>query len=240
MKPTPHENPDLTAYAVGELDACQARDIHALLAACPVATHELEQVEAVTDALRQGAPIPQERLRPEQRHAVLYPANLPRRMGPMMPRPIQRRPSVLWPVVSGILKAAAVLALTGAAYLVGRHVNVTSSSTVALTSDLQPVQPATVPEVQIHAPAEPVMVAPIAATPQIEIPVVPVPVTLPEKAPVVVVQTPATEPVSKEPPAPVMKTLVVKDTPAVAKVVRPMPADGPVCSEASSNPPFAC
>lgn len=228
MKPTPHENPDLTAYAVGELDACQARDIHALLAACPVATHELEQVEAVTDALRQGAPIPQERLRPEQRHAVLYPSNLPRRMGPMMPRPIQRRPSVLWPVVGGILKAAAVLALTGAAYLVGRHVNVTSSSTVALISDLQPVQPVTVPEVQVHAPIEPVVVvAPVAVTPQKEIPVAPAPLALPEKAPVIVVQTSAAESSSAGPPAPVMKTLVVKAAPAVAKAVRPMPTTTP-------------
>ncbi|MEN3940048.1 YfbK domain-containing protein [Prosthecobacter sp. SYSU 5D2] len=120
MKPSPHENPDLTAYALGELHARQAKDIHALLADCPSATHELEQVEAVTDALRQGAPIPQERLRPEQRHAVLYPANLPRRMAPMAPRPSQRRPSVLWPVISFGLKAAAVVALTGAAYFIGR------------------------------------------------------------------------------------------------------------------------
>lgn len=116
----PQDNPHFTAYALGELSAEEAREFHDALAATPAAAHELEQIEAVTDALRHGAPIPQTRLTHEQRHAVLHPANMPRRMQPMMPRKMTPRPAKLfWPVMSGILRAAAVITLTGAAFLAG-------------------------------------------------------------------------------------------------------------------------
>ena len=117
-----NDTSELTAYSLGELHPHQAHDIHRLLSECPAATSELEQIEAVTDALRQRAPIPQDRLLPEQRHAVLRPTNIPRRVQPMMPRQmVQKRSSVWRPVVGGLLKAAAVITLTGAAYWVGRH-----------------------------------------------------------------------------------------------------------------------
>ncbi len=116
----PQDNPHFTAYALGELSAEEARDLHEVLATTPSAAHELEQIEAVTDALRQGAPIPLSRLTHEQRHAVLHPANLPRRIQPMMPRkPLQRSREVFWPVMGVLVKAAAVITLSGAAFLAG-------------------------------------------------------------------------------------------------------------------------
>lgn len=143
MKPNPHENPDLTAYALGELEARQAREIHDLLAACPAATHELEQVEAVTDALRHGAPIPQERLHPDQRHAVLYPAHLSRRIiSPgsstsrltNQPQPQRHRHAPrTWPVAA-LLKAAAVVTLAGFAYLAGRQAETSNPAEAALAA----------------------------------------------------------------------------------------------------------
>lgn len=231
MKPTPHENPDLTAYALGELHARQAREIHALLAACPVAAHELEQVEAATDALRQGAPIPQERLRPEQRHAVLYPTSMPRRMGPLMPRPAQRRSPGLWPVVSGLLKAAAVIALTGAAYLVGRH------------SGLGGGDSATVAQVSPETPSTPVLPSVSTSTDKVVVQapaVSPAPAILlkapkaPEKAPVLVVAPPAPPaPVFAARPVPEMKPVTLPAAkPAVPVIVasvapRPFPTISP-------------
>ncbi|WP_395740272.1 YfbK domain-containing protein [Prosthecobacter sp.] len=116
----PQDNPHFTAYALGELSAEEAKAMHDLLATTPAAAHELEQIEAVTDALRHGAPIPQSRLTHEQRHAVLHPANLPRRIQPMLPRQPAKRPQpVFWPVVGSMVKIAAVIALTGAAFMVG-------------------------------------------------------------------------------------------------------------------------
>ncbi|MBL9181069.1 MAG: DUF3520 domain-containing protein [Verrucomicrobiaceae bacterium] len=114
------DNPDFTAYTLGELSAEEAGEMHALLAGTPAASHELEQIEAVADALRHGAPLPHARLSHEQRHAVLHPANLPRRVQPLMPRkPAPRPQPVFWPLMGGLLKAAAVLAVTGAAFLTG-------------------------------------------------------------------------------------------------------------------------
>lgn len=116
----PQDNPHFTAYALGELSAEEARELHEMLAATPGAAHELEQIEAVTDALRHGAPIPQTRLTHEQRHAVLHPASLPRRIQPMQPRkPAKRSSPVFWSTMGSVLKAAAVVALSGAAFLAG-------------------------------------------------------------------------------------------------------------------------
>jgi len=116
----PQDNPHFTAYALGELSAEEARVLHETLATTPAAAHELEQIEAVTDALRHGAPIPQSRLTHEQRHAVLHPANLPRRIQPLMPRkPAGRPQQAFWPVMGTLLKAAAVVTLTGAAFFAG-------------------------------------------------------------------------------------------------------------------------
>lgn len=114
------DNPHFTAYALGELSGEEARAMHEMLASTPAAAHELEQIEAVTDALRHGAPIPLARLTHEQRHAVLHPANLPRRIQPMMPRaPRKPAPQLFWPVMGTLAKIAAVATLTGAAFFAG-------------------------------------------------------------------------------------------------------------------------
>ncbi len=114
------DNPHFTAYALGELTAEEAAAVHESLAEFPAAAHELEQIEAVTDALRHGAPLPHARLTHEQRHAVLHPANLPRVIQPLLPRqPVARPRASFWPVMSGVLKAAAVIALMAGAYFAG-------------------------------------------------------------------------------------------------------------------------
>lgn len=139
-----NDTSELTAYALGELQAHQASAIHQLLSACPAATSELEQIEAVTEALRQRAPIPQERLLPEQRHAVLYPAQIPRLVVPMKPRPMVKKTARTWPVMGILLKSAALITVTGAAYLAGRQVSLISSRIDLVKSQLTPVKNAPV------------------------------------------------------------------------------------------------
>lgn len=130
---------ELTAYTLGELNPQQAGEIHELLANCPAALTELEQIEAVTDALRQHAPLLHDRLKPEQRHAVLHPANLPRRVTPMMPRAMVKKQASGWPILGGLMKAAALLTVTGAAYWAG----------------LQAHKPAPIVVIQPNIPAQP-------------------------------------------------------------------------------------
>jgi|JI8StandDraft_1071087.scaffolds.fasta_scaffold56067_2 hypothetical protein len=213
-----NDTSELTAYALGELQAHQATDIHRLLTDCPAATSELEQIEAVTDALRQFAPISQERLNPEQRHAVLRPVQMPRRITPMQPRQPVRKPSNFWPVMGGLLKAAAVITVTGFAYWMGRHADLGSpaitvakvekDSTPAPTK-IEPAKQTELASAPTPKPAAPVLVkasppAPIVAE------VKPAPV---EKTPVVVIAPEA----PKSVPAP--KAVVVVSTPKAAPVV---------------------
>jgi hypothetical protein len=213
-----NDTSELTAYALGELQAHQATDIHRLFTDCPAATSELEQIEAVTDALRQYAPIAQERLKPEQRHAVLHPVQMPRRMAPMQPRQPARKPSSFWPVMGGLLKAAAVVTLTGFAYWTGRHTDLGSSAvTVAevekdtphASNKTEPVKqpelvsstPALNPESPLQtksAPPAPI-VAEVKPAPAEKIPVVVIAPEIPKTAPtpkeVIVVSKPKAAPV---------------------------------------------
>lgn len=146
----PQDNPLFTAYALGELSAEEARELHELLATNPVAAHELEQIEAVTDALRHGAPIPQSRLTHEQRHAVLHPAQaqMPRLVQPLRPqaKPAPRRPSTFWPVMQVVLKSAAAVAVTGSAFLAGWwfHPVVQEAAQIAATPAKSSTAPQTV------------------------------------------------------------------------------------------------
>lgn len=213
-----NDTSELTAYALGELQAHQATDIHRLFTDCPAATSELEQIEAVTDALRQFAPIPQERLNPEQRHAVLRPVLMPRRIAPMQPRQPVRRPSSFWPVMGGLVKAAAVITVTGFAYWMGHHADLGSQtiSVAKVEKDSTPaptkIEPAKQTEM-VSAPA-PKPAAPLLAKATSPTPIVaevkPSPV---EKTPVVVIAAEAPK------PAPAPKAVVVVSTPKAAPVV---------------------
>lgn len=196
----PQDNPHFTAYALGELDASQAREFHDTLRAHSSAAHELEQIEAVTDALRHGAPIPNARLTPDQRHAVLHPSHLPRFVQPMMPRsaPV-KKPAVVWNTFGRVLKAAAVITATGGAFLLGWQMHQPVETTVA---NLAPPVPEPV-KPQFNA-----VEAPQAPAPKPEVVVAKVPEAAPkvEKAPVVVVEAPK--------PAPVVAKVVEAPKPA--------------------------
>jgi anti-sigma factor RsiW len=158
-----NDTSELTAYALGELQAHQAGAIHSLLTACPAATSELEQIEAVTEALRQRAPIPQDRLQPDQRHAVLYPTQIPRRVAPMMPRPMVKKTSQAWPVMSILLKAAALFIITGAAFFAGRQVSLIGTQLDVAQSQPVPAKPAPISKPAAPAKVEVAVVKPTPA-----------------------------------------------------------------------------
>lgn len=211
-----NDTSELTAYALGELQAHQASAIHQLLSACPAAMSELEQIEAVTEALRQRAPIPQERLLPDQRHAVLYPAQIPRLAVPMKPRPMVKKTANTWPVMGILLKAAALITVTGAAYLAGRQVSLISSQIDVVKSRPAPVKSAPM----TAAPAK-VEVAAVKPTP---VPAVTIAAAKPapviEKAPVAVIPVPSKSTVIVAQAAPAKSaTAVIHSAPAPTPVV---------------------
>lgn len=207
----PNDHPNLTAYVLGELEGADARALQGSVSSDAGTAHELEQIETVTDALRHTAPIPTARLTLEQRQAVLHPAHLPRLVQPMMPRKApaprpQSRP-VFWSVVTGVLKAAALIALTGAAFFLGRNMpdapvtaavdeKAAQTGNAEKAPDVTP-KPQTAPKVEIAEKA-----AKPAETPQM--------VPAPEKP----VQTPKAVLVAAKP------EIIVKE---VVKPAAPMP-----------------
>ncbi|MEQ1749459.1 MAG: YfbK domain-containing protein [Prosthecobacter sp.] len=215
-----NDTSELTAYSLGELHPHQAGDIHKLLSDCPAATSELEQIEAVTDALRQRAPIPQERLLPEQRHAVLRPTNIPRRVAPMMPRQVVKKPASFWPVMGGLIKAAAVITLTGAAYWAGRHADLGNRQTAVANMPVKLVTPA--PEkIEIVVPrpkSAPLLVKTPPSAP----------------TPTVVVSAPAPRPTVKTPVEIVTAPQLKAPAPKQIVISSPMPA--PVIPVAVTHP----
>lgn len=225
----PQDNPHFTAYALGELSADEARELHQMLARTPAAAHELEQIEAITDALRHGAPIPQTRLTHEQRHAVLHPSNLPRRIQPMQPRqPVRRPQPVFWSVMGTVLKAAAVVAVSGAAFLAGWSFSpvVKHAEELASTAPQEKQPPAPAAEVAPEQAARPALTpepAKVAAVPQPE-----VAKTTPAPVPVVAAEVaPKTETAAAQAPR---KEVVVVAAPVTA------PATFPVARPAAPPP----
>jgi len=205
----PQDNPHFTAYALGELSADEACVLHEMLSTTPSSAHELEQIEAVTDALRHGAPLPQSRLTHEQRHAVLHPANLPRRMQPMMPRkPAPRPGNAFWPVMGSMLKAAAVITRTGAAFVAGWSFSpAMQDAAQAVAAPSAKSQPAleVVPQLQsVPAPVVAVVVKP-APERKVEAPVTPEKTVIEApKAPVPLTTEVAVVKAPVAPPAPAM------------------------------------
>ncbi|MDI1312801.1 YfbK domain-containing protein [Prosthecobacter sp.] len=190
----PQDNPHFTAYALGELSAEEARDLHAVLASTPSAAHELEQIEAVTDALRQGAPIALSRLTHEQRHAVLHPSNLPRRIQPMLPRkPSQRSREVFWPVMGALVKVAAVITFSGAAFLAGWMYGPAVKSASQMSALPPKAKLPTTPEVKPQ-PAPAPLLAAAKPAPKATLPAAPLPQVKKQVAEV----TPAPAPLAKE------------------------------------------
>lgn len=227
-----NDTSELTAYALGELQAHQAADIHRLFSDCPAAISELEQIEAVTDALRQHAPIPQERLNPDQRHAVLRPVQMPRRITPMQPRPVMRRPSAFWPVMGGIMKAAAVVTVAGFAYWLGRHTDLTPGQ--AAPEVAQPEKPAQAPASPLTPPpAETLTAKAPAVSPPAEKPTLTASAPAPKaiepsmtpKPPVVVL--PAPPPQNNAPAAAVAKAVGPQEKAPATVIVTP-PAGKPL------------
>ncbi|MFC5456850.1 YfbK domain-containing protein [Prosthecobacter fluviatilis] len=213
----PQDNPHFTAYALGELSAEEARELHEVLATTPSAAHELEQIEAVTDALRQGAPIPLSRLTHEQRHAVLHPSNLPRRIQPMLPRqPSKRTQGAFWPVMGAVVKVAAVVTLSGAAFMAGWMYGPAVQSAAQMAEETPKGETPAKPETGLKTPAAPEKALPAAAVAVVPAKPEPAPVKQPAAEKKLVAEV-------KPAPAPAPKdTLVVKASP-----VKEQPAAAP-------------
>lgn len=213
------DHPDLTTYALGELPPGQEREMRAWIASNPEAQAELAGIEQISDSLHHGAPVPVEKLTVQQRQAVLTPPKGPRIHTPMMPRqPLVRRQPGFAPFFAGVMKIAAVLAVGGAAFLLGRHSGGPAHTDIARTG--MDAQGALTPSARPMVPLKstPVKTAPVVAEVVPAAPVAPAPAPKPAAAPVVT--TPAATPV-------VAKVAAASEAPKPAAAATPAPVPAP-------------
>jgi len=112
MNPSPYDHPDLTAYALGELNNVESARVRQLLAQSPEARAEYERISQTLNALREQAPpIPHRTLNPRQRETILAMGQPRASHNPG--RDNARR--IAW----GVAKLAAAASITAGAFALG-------------------------------------------------------------------------------------------------------------------------
>ncbi len=178
------DNPDLTAYALGELDDDQRLIVSAWIDQHPEAEPELDQVCELAHSLHTCAPLSSHRLHPHQRLAVLA--------GPQRVRELvaaastaqrtqqqHRQKLNAWRVA----KFAAAAAITFGVFIAGTHYGQRSIAEVTQASLPQPNTKLKKAEIAIAAAPKPATESPI-AKPALSVPAIAaVSVTKPQPAP---------------------------------------------------------
>lgn len=150
--------PDLTAYALGELDATETRRVCQWLATSQEARDELDRVQATLSILQEAPSIPRRSLHPRQRETVLAMAAAPRG-GDVIPfatpaQPVRKAGRTMFGY-------AAAASLAVGAFVLGQKTSPTAPAIInppELTTQLDPVPsaPSTGPVVaQLPAATEP-------------------------------------------------------------------------------------
>lgn len=213
------DHPDLTAYALGELDAEHAEAMSRWVTENPEAGAEVDALNDLCQRLQSTAPIAVEVLHSHQRATVMTgPQKVRKMVAAATIQASRRRPSLFIPIIHSISRIAAAAALVIGGYLAGTHVASQQSSEVASNAPAAPPTPVVKP-----TPAPPV-VQPFKAKEVPAITVVHTAVLPPTPAPATVKATPA-----PTPQQPAIELVVATDplrvpvpTPkAVAKLAQP-------------------
>ena len=215
----PHSQPDLTAYALGELDHANDDAVHTWLREHPEAQHEVDAVSDLAQAMQAAAPTPSLRLHPAQRHAVLSGPERVREMVATASRrsQITSRPPLVLRLLIGGIKAGLAASVVVAAFIAGK----------TYQSDLNPVVVADQPRPPVSGelpPAEQITPKPAESTDEPFLrPVVvvhsPVPLAQPPVPPAAL---PEVKPELPPPlPAPVIATLPENNTEKPTPRTRP-------------------
>jgi anti-sigma factor RsiW len=231
MNPQDYDHPDLTAYALGELDPAEAERVRNWLTQSPEAKAEFERVQHVLGFLQDAPTLPKRSLNSRQRETVLTMGQIPAQvsrpknvvpfLGFRRPAGSGTRPSALWQGV----KYAAAACLVAGAFMMGQR----TSNRITPLVTTKDVPTAETPQVDLKTPQP--KVAPAPETPQIAVTPAPAPkpaeVTPPKsEAPARAVATaPSVPPAAAGPKAsPAPNTAPQPTAPASAPVVAAKPA----------------
>jgi hypothetical protein len=132
MNPQDYDHPDLTAYALGELDPADAERVRKWLTQSPEAKAEFERVQQVLGFLQDAPTLPKRSLHPRQRDTVLAMGQIPAQGSASRPKNVVpflafrrpagsgTQPSAVW---QGVKYAAAACLMAGAFVLGQRTSN---------------------------------------------------------------------------------------------------------------------
>ena len=201
------DHPDLTAYALGELDAEHAETMSRWVAENAEAGAEVDALNDLCQRLQSTAPIAMDMLHPHQRDAIMTGPQRVRKMVAAA-KASRRRPSFFAPLAYGFSRAAAAAVLVTGGYMAGTHVS-GSKPTVAAT-------PAAPTPASVEVKPTTTAVASVVIQPPFKAKEVPQVVTAPPPV------EPAAKPVQEEAVA-VAPPKVEITTPAVEVVVASLP-----------------
>jgi hypothetical protein len=168
-----NDHPDLTAYALGELEAEHAEAMARWIAENPQAQAEADGLTELTHHLKATAPIAVATLHPHQRDAVL---NGPQRVRQLVAAAQQKpqRKSMLMPVLRNVARLAAAAAMLLIGYQAGSHFNKSQASTDLATANPEPAAP----KAPATAQPAPMKMEPFKAVEVVKAPPAPEPATI--------------------------------------------------------------
>ncbi len=210
----PHSQPDLTAYALGELDHANDEAVHAWLREHPEAQQEVDAVADLAQAMQAAAPVPKLKLHPAQRRAVL---SGPERVREMVAAAARRsreqpRPPILLRLLTVGIKAGLAAAVVVTAFIIGKSYQPGHQGAEMASVQPRPVtpEPVLIPEIKTAQAEEKIEEA---FEPPVVVVESPAPVTEP-----LVTAAPTTE---KQPLPPAEATKVVAALPVQDAVKNP-------------------
>jgi hypothetical protein len=200
-----NDHPDLTAYALGELDAEHSEAMAQWVAENPAALAEADATAELGEHLRNKAPVPNLRLHPHQRAAILNGPQRVRQLVAAATHESKPRPSRIAPFFFSVTRIAAAAVVVIGAFVAGRSFAPHASETVVVA--LPSKSAAAEPKKAIPAPVTPPFrakeVAPIVAAnlTSAPAPVLDKPAPAPAVKPTTIVATVPVVPVAKQPAA---------------------------------------
>ncbi len=135
MKKHDHDNPDITAFFLGELEPAAAARTRGLIACSPEAHAEFERIKLAISALQAGAMVPQQSLTPRQREMVLAKGQKLARASKILP--FKEGPGRKSTGTSLVFKFAAAACLTIGAFLIGRQMAFPPSAVTIAQKDTE-------------------------------------------------------------------------------------------------------
>ncbi len=133
-----NDHPDLTAFALGELDAEHSEAMAQWIAENPSARAEADATTTLGERLRHTAPPANLRLHPQQRAALLNGPQRVRQLVAAASQGSKRRPSTLRVIVTSIGRMAAAAALIIGGFLAGTHFANRNAPAIASTKPAPP------------------------------------------------------------------------------------------------------